>query len=164
MILLLITSFSTVRAQDKVVLRDSTKLNVKIVENNDENIVFTYPNEDVKNKKSKSLIAYIIYTSGRKEEFKSNITMPTINGEDDWEKVIVTTNREETKGFIMIKTISVSAGNGGVFNSAEKAREKAIQKIQKKASKIKGGIVLITSENFGGKYNNISSISGEIFK
>lgn len=149
--------------QDKVVLKDGTQLDVKVVESNEKEIIFTFPNEELRNKKSKSLIDYILFASGRKEVCKS-ITIPTIENEKEWEKVIVTTNREDVTGLQMQKSISVSAGNGGVFNSAEKAHEKAIEKLKKKVAKLQCGIVLITSDGFGGKFNNISSLTGEAYK
>jgi len=149
--------------QDKVVLKDGTQLDVKVIESNEKEVVFTYPNEEVRNKKSKSLIDYILYASGRKEVCQS-IVIPTIESDKDWEKVVVTTNRDDVAGLQMQKSLSVSAGNGGVFNSAEKAHEKAIEKLKKKVAKLQCGIVLITSDTFGGQYNNISSITGEAYK
>lgn len=161
--LLILSSLNCI-AQDKIVLRDSTVLNVKIVENNEKSIIFTYPNEEVKNEKSKSLIAYIIYSSGRREECGSTLKIPTVTSEKEWEKVVVTSNREDVVGLTKIKSVSVSAGNGGVFDSASKAHDKALSKLKKKVAKLQCGIVLIVSENFGGHYNNISSINGEAYK
>lgn len=163
LLIVLLGNMLFANAQDKVVLRDGTELNVKVIESNDNNIVFTYPNEDVRNEKPKSLINYILYASGRKEECNT-ITIPTIESEKEWEQVIVTTNRADVQGLTKQKNISVSAGNGGVFNKAEKAHEKAIEKLKKKAAKLKCGIVLIISDSFGGQWNNISSISGEVYK
>ena len=151
-------------AQDKIVLKDSTVMNVKVLETNDKAVIFTYPNESVKNEKLKSSIAYIVYSSGRREEYKSGVIMPKVTNEDDWEKVLVTSNREDVSGFTKFKSISVSAGDGNVFASAEKAHEKAIKKIKKKAAKLECGVVLIISQNFGGQYNNIASITGELYK
>ncbi len=71
-------------------------------------------------------------------------------------------NKMKTHNVIIIS--GHAAGNGGMFNKAEKAHEKAIEKLKKKAAKLKCGIVLITSDSFGGQWNNISSISGEAYK
>lgn len=56
LLIVLLGNMLFANAQDKVVLRDGTELNVKVIESNDNNIVFTYPNEDVRNEKPKSLI------------------------------------------------------------------------------------------------------------
>ena len=161
---LLALCYLNTNAQDKRVFRDSTSTNVNVIETNDKSVIFSYPEETTKNEKLKSNIAYIIYRSGRREEFKNSVIMPKVKSEDDWEKVIVTHNKDDVSSFKKVKSISVSAGNGGVFDSASKAYEKAIRKIKKKAAKEMCGVCLITSQNFGGKYNNISSITCDIYK
>lgn len=161
---ILLLPFTNLFAQDKVVLKDSTILNVKVTASNDKSISYTYPNEDVVNEKAKKDIAYIIYASGRKEECSKTPSIPIIRGKEDYEKVIITHDKEDVIGLKKTEQIAVSAGNGGVFNSATKAYNSAIIKLKKKAAQLKCGIVLITSETFGGQYNNISNISGEAYK
>ena len=161
--LLLVANF--VQAQDKVVLKTGDTLTVNVTKNTETTIEFNYPNETAVNEKQKRDISCIIYASGRREEIKQmGIVIPNITGEGDWEKLVVTSNRDDVAGFSKVKSLSVSAGNGGVFDSASKAHEKAINKLKKKVAKMKYGVVLITSENFGGRYNNISSVTGEIYK
>lgn len=162
---ILFLSVNSIQAQDKVVLRTGDTLTVNVTKNTETAIEFTYPNETAVNEKQKRDISCIIYASGRREEIKQQgIVIPVISGEDDWEKVVVTSNRDDVVGLNKVKSLSVSAGNGGVFDSASKAHEKAIKKLKKKVAKMKYGVVLITSENFGGQYNNISSVTGEIYK
>ncbi|MBR1656834.1 MAG: hypothetical protein IJ698_10605 [Prevotella sp.] len=162
---ILFLSVNSIQAQDKVVLRTGDTLTVNVTKNTETAIEFTYPNETAVNEKQKRDISFIIYASGRREEIKQQgIAIPEISGEDDWEKVVVTSNRDDVAGLSKVKSLSVSAGNGGVFDSASKAHEKAIKKLKKKVAKMKYGVVLITSENFGGQYNNISSVTGEIYK
>ena len=162
---ILFLSVNSIQAQDKVVLRTGDTLTVNVTKNTETAIEFTYPNETAVNEKQKRDISFIIYASGRREEIKQQgIAIPEISGEDDWEKVVVTSNRDDVAGLSKVKSLSVSAGNGGVFDSASKAHEKAIKKLKKKVAKMKFGVVLITSENFGGQYNNISSVTGEIYK
>lgn len=67
-LLLFIGNVFNALAQDKIILRDGTELNVKVLESKENVVVFTYPNEDIKNEKPKSMIDYILYASGRKEE------------------------------------------------------------------------------------------------
>ena len=150
-------------AQDKVILRDGTELNVKVIESNESDIIFVFPNEEVRNRKAKNLVDYFLYASGRKEVCQ-HIVVPSIKGWMDWEKVIVTTNRDDVAGLQLQQSISVSAGNGGMFNSAEKAHEKAIIKLKKKVAKMRCGVVLITSDGLFGTYDNISQIKGEVYK
>lgn len=160
-IIMLLLSCTASKAQDLVVMRDSTRMNVKVVESKDKAIIFTFPNEDIRNEKSKKLIAYIIYASGRREECKSAVVIPTISGKDDWEKVVITRDKEDVEGLKQVKFLSVDAGSA--FTTKEGARETAIEKIKKKAAKISCGIVLLTEEKFTGTYNAIR-ISGEAYK
>ena len=132
-------------AQDKVVLKSGDTLNVQVTKNTDTSIEFTYPNETLVNEKKKKDIACIIYASGRREEIKiKTIDVPIISSKDDWEKVIVTKNRED-------HTVSF-------------AQESATKSIKKKAAKLQCGIVLITKEDFGGPYRNTLNLAGEAYR
>lgn len=148
-------------AQDKIVLKDGTTLDVKVLESNDRCVVFVYPNEEVRNEKAKRYIDYIVYSSGRKEVCHS-VEIPTIKGEEDWEKVIVTTNKDDVFGLTKVELVSGTYGNG--FTKADKAHVKAMEMLKRKVAKLKCGIVLQTGESFGGRYNNISTITGEVYK
>ena len=107
-ILLLVANF--IHAQDKVVLRTGDTLTVNVTKNLETAIEFTYPNETVVNEKSKRDISCIIYVSGRREEIKQNgIAIPEILSENDWEKVVITSNRDDVVGLEKVKSISVSA-------------------------------------------------------
>lgn len=152
----------TTKAQDTVVMRDSTRMNVKIIESNDKAIIFSYPNEEIKNEKSKKQIAYIVYSSGRREECKSSIVIPVISGKDDWEKVVVTREKEDVEGLTKVKFIS--AVGGSIWVTREKAHDSAIEKIKKKAAKLGCGIVLIIEEKYTGKADECCTINGEAFK
>lgn len=153
-------------AQDKVVLKTGDTLTVKVTKNTEKIIEFTYPNESLINEKNKRDILCIIYASGRREEIKNvGIVVPEINSKDEWEKVIVTTNREDVEGLTKVKSIAVAAG-GGIFNTVEGSKESAIKQLKKKAAKLKCGIVLITTQQFGGVYNGMNgmNMSGEAYK
>lgn len=161
--LLCLVSLNSI-AQDKIVMCDSTALLVTIVSTTDKVVTFKYPNEEIINERDKSGIAYIEYASGRKEVINARKEYALIESANDWSKVIVTHDKNDAQGLLKVDDISVRCGNGGVFDSASKAHRNAIVKIKKVAAKKKCCLVLITSENFGGQYNNISSISGVIYQ
>lgn len=151
-------------AQDKVVLKTGDTLNVYVTKSTETTIEYTYPNESLVNEKQKRDISCIIYASGRREDIKStDVVIPTISNKNEWEKVIITTNRDDVKGLTMVKSIGVVAG-GGMFNTASGAHEAAITKIKKKAANLKCGIVLITAEDYGGQFRNALNLSGEAYK
>ena len=146
-------------AQDKIVLKDGTELNVKVIESNSKSVFFTYPNEDVRNEKSKSVIDYILYASGRREE---GMKIHTIEGEDDWEKVILTTDKNDVEGLTKVKYIKVSGGS--IWVKSETAHKSAEEKIKKKAAKQKCGIVLVTLDKFTGEHNQYCNMGGDCYK
>lgn len=146
-------------AQDKVVLRDGTELNVKVIESNDKRIVFTYPNEEVRNEKPKSVIEYILYASGRREE---GFKIPKVEGEEDWEKVILTTDKNDVEGLTKAKYIKVSGGS--VWVKSEAAHKSAEEKLKKKAAKLKCGIVLVTLDKYTGEYKQYCNMGGDCYK
>ena len=151
-------------AQDKVVLKSGDTLNVQVTKNTDTSIEFTYPNETLVNEKKKKDIACIIYASGRREEIKiKTIDVPIISSKDDWEKVVVTKNREDVEGLTKVKDIA-AVGGGGVFHTVSFAQESATKSIKKKAAKLQCGIVLITKEDFGGPYRNTLNLAGEAYR
>ncbi|MBQ9261191.1 MAG: hypothetical protein IJ185_03690 [Prevotella sp.] len=158
-VFLLFGNVLNVLAQDKIVLRDGTELNVKVLESKENVVVFTYPNEDIKNEKPKSMIDYILYASGRREE---GMKIPTIESKDDWEKVILTTDKNAVIGLNKIKYLSVSGGS--LWVTRETAHKSAEEKIRKKAAKIGCGIVLVTEDKYTGKSNEFCHISGECYK
>lgn len=157
-----------IHAQDKVVLKSGDTLNVVVTKNSESFIEYAYPNETVVNEKSKKDISCIIYSSGRREEFKQqSVIIPQIKDEDDWEKVIITTNIDDVEGLEKIKSLSVSSYNGSLkyaFASVEKKHEETVMRLKKKAAKQKCGIVYITSEKLGGQNNNIWVISGDAYR
>ena len=64
----------------------------------------------MRNEKRKKDIACIIYASGRREEIKiKTIDVPVISSKDDWEKVIITKNREDIEGLTKVKDIAAGA-------------------------------------------------------
>ena len=162
--ILFIGAYSNCKAQDKIVLCDSSVIDAKVLESNEKSITYVFPSEDVKTQKDKSQIAYIIYSSGRKEICNESPNIPVISSKDDWEKVLITHNANDAIGLTKVKNVSAQGGNGGVFGNAEKAHEKALEKLKKNAAKVLCGLVVITTDNFGGPYNNISSISGDAYK
>ena len=155
-----------VNAQDKVVLKTGDTLVVMVTKNTEKTIEFTYPNETLVNEKHKREIECIIYASGRREEIKfASVVVPEINSKNDWEKVIITRNREDVTGLTLVKNLAVSAG-GGMFNTISSSQGMAIKQMKKKAAKLKCGIVLITSEGGGGVYFGMNGITmtGEAYK
>lgn len=149
-------------AQDKVVLKSGDTLSVNVTKNTETTIEFTYPGETVVNEKKKRDISCIIYASGRREEFKiPTPVIPVINNKNDWEKVIVTTNRDDVSGLTMVKSLAVNGG-GGIMRTSVSSKEIALKLLKKKVAKLKCGIVLVTNEDY--QLLTGYTLSGEAYK
>lgn len=129
-------------AQDKVVLRNGSSLDVKIVKSTNASIEFAYPGEELVNEKSKKEISYIVYASGREEECNQTFQVPVINGKDDWDKVVVTHLASDVEGLTRVGEVAATSGWGGTLGSGMGYKD-AIKKLKKKAAKLGAGVILV---------------------
>lgn len=132
-------------AQDKVVLRNGSSLDVKIVKSTNASIEFTYPGEELvneKSEKSKKEVSYIVYASGRKEECNQTFQVPVINGKDDWDKVVVTHLASDVEGLTRVGEVAATSGWGGTLGSSMGYKD-AIKKLKKKAAKLGASVILV---------------------
>ena len=72
--------------------------------------------------------------------------LPSINGEADWEKVIVTRNSDDVKGLTRISTVKGEAMK--IYGKQSKLRAKATEQMKKEAAKQGATIILVTVDNF----------------
>lgn len=140
--LLLLFLASVMYAQDKVVLRNGDSLDVKVIKSGEHTVEYQFPNESAINEKSKNEIAYIVYASGRKEEFHQGIIVPKITSADDWEKVVETYLESDVQGLTRVDEIKATSGWGGAMGSSL-GYKGAIKKLKKKAAKLGAGVILI---------------------
>lgn len=122
----------------------------------DYSVIFTYENEDAENTIGKYAVEKIVYgKSGRNQDITEKIS---VNGENDWEKVVILEDKSyisglSKKGEIKGKTGFVSLHTG---NSAD---NKANKKLKMEAAKLNCPFVLLTAE----KDINQSGASGPSF-
>jgi hypothetical protein len=133
----------TARSQDYIITRDGDTLRIQIVKNAEDAVEFLYPNESAINEIGKKSIAKIIFNSGREEVCNTNFEIPTIEGEKDWEKVVITYLESDVKGLKRVQELKATSGWGGSLASGL-GYKKAIKALKKKAAKLKAPVVLIT--------------------
>jgi hypothetical protein len=159
-ILLLVLTFSAYIAfgqSDTIVKRSGEKLVVTIKTNDPSTVSFVYPNEELVNTISKNVIEKIIYKSGRIEVCSQSTKLEEVNGEDDWEKVIITTNEADVIGLTKVSEVSGKSSLGGAMKSA--SDKKAREHLKKEAAKLSCSIVLITTysnDYYGTKINGVA--------
>ena len=141
---ILLMAFSS-KGQDKIIMRSGDTLKVKITKSTPELVEFTYPKEDLINTEYKNAIVKIIFSSGREELCSEKNQLQKINGEDDWESVVITYTENDVKGLTRVGQITKTSGWGGTMATGLGYKD-ALKKIQKEAAREGASIVWITDK------------------
>ena len=139
--LLLIINFVSAQ-NDKIYKHNGETVDGTVVRLDEYTITFKYLNEDAENVVGKYAIEKIVYgKSGRTEEITEKIT---INGEDDWEKVVIL----EDKAYIA----GLKKGDEVRIIEIKEARDGNIRrKLNGNLSRIVFVVVLMVGILFSGK-------------
>lgn len=92
----------------------------------------------------------------------SQINFPQINGEEDWEKVIITRNPDDVKGLQRVGSVEGKAS--ALYGGQRKLRKKATEKIKREAAKQGASIVLISLDNFAMSPVNNVQMQGTAYR
>lgn len=146
----------TVTAQtDKIYKHSGEEINGKVIKVEEYTIVFKYDGEDAENTLSKYAVAKIVYKSGRTEEMTEKII---INGEADWEKVVILEDKSYIAG--LKKGDEIRGKTGFVsFHTGNTADAKAQKKLKMEAAKAGFPFILMMES----KDINQSGASGPSF-
>jgi len=129
-------------AQDTIIKRSGDTLVVNITKSSSDFVEFTFPNETLINLEYKNNILEIIYISGRIEKCGAKTKLATINGIEDWEKVIITTNPDDVRGLTKVGEVVGKSGWGGTMAQGI-GNKQAREKLKKAAAKKNAPIVLL---------------------
>jgi len=128
---------------DKIYKHNGEVVEGKVVRLDEYTIVFKYDGEDAENTIGKYAVEKIVYgKTKRVEEVTEKIV---INGEDDWEKVVVL----EDKGYIAgLKKVGEVRGKTGLINfqTGNTGDKKAQKKLKIDAAKQGCPFILLTSD------------------
>lgn len=136
--LLVFCSFILVSAQDVVIKHDGSQLKVKVNYLTESMVVFTIPGETRSVKMGKAEVEKIIYQSGRTEVVSQKVV---INGRQDWNKIVVTSNPLSIVGLTKKGEIKVKSGKQA--NGMAKFESKDIEKIKKQAADMGAHVVVV---------------------
>lgn len=146
-IILLVTlvfGFATANAQvDIITKHNGETVKGKVVKLEEYTIVFKYDGEDAENTISKYAVEKIVYgKSGRQEEMTDKIV---INGEADWEKVVILEDKAYISG---LKKVDEVRGKTGLvnFQTGNTGDKKAEKKLKMEAAKLGSQFILLTSD------------------
>lgn len=136
--LLIFCSLLLASAQDVVVKHDGSHLKVKVNYLTESAVAFTIPGETRPIKMGRAEVEKIIYQSGRTEAVSQKVI---INGRQDWNKIIVTSNPLSIVGLTKKGEIKVKSGKQahGVANF----ESKDIEKIKKQAADMGAHVVVV---------------------
>ncbi len=124
---------------------------------NDKEITFSYPQEAFDNVITTNQILKIHFSSGRVQTFNNRIE---IQGEQDWEKVIITKNESDINGLVRKGEVksSINTATWGTFSDMAKLTDKAYVKMKKQAAKMGAHIILCWSDQ--SEHRGNSAITG----
>lgn len=115
-----------------------------------EDVRYSYEGEELINSISNNVVKEIIFKSGRIQKFSERII---INGEEDWEKVKITTLESDIEGLVKGVDMMAKANSGWSMTNQGKMQKKAMEKLKKQAAAKGYHIVfLITTTGKGGHY------------
>lgn len=137
-------STSTIFAQGDVISKHSGEVvKGKVIRVDEYTVVFKYDGEDAENSIGKYAIEKIVYgKSGRVEDVTEKIV---VNGEDDWEKVVVLEEKSYIAG---LKKVSEIRGKTGLvnFQTGNTGDKKAQKKLKMAAAALGCPFILMTSD------------------
>ena len=144
LIVAVLFGFGLANAQVDIITKHSVEtVKGKVIKLEEYTIVFKYDGEDAENTVSKYAVEKIVYgKSGRVEEITEKIV---INGEDDWEKVVIL----EEKGYIAgLKKGEEVRGKTGLINfqTGNTGDKKAEKKLKMAAAAIGCPFILMTAD------------------
>jgi hypothetical protein len=130
--------FQLAFAQDIIVRHSGSKVEAKVNYVTESVVVYTIPGESNSWKLGKAEVEKIIYRSGRVELISQKIV---INGHDDWEKVILTSNPLSVVGLVKKGEIKVKTGRESYGAASFESKE--IEKMKKLAADMGAHVILV---------------------
>jgi sRNA-binding regulator protein Hfq len=128
---------------DKIYKHNGEVVEGKVVKLEEYTIIFKYDGEDAENTVGKYAVGKIVYgKTGRVEEVTEKIV---VNGEDDWEKVVILEDKSYIAG---LKKAGEVRGKTGLINfqTGNTGDKKASKKLKMDAAKLGCPFVLMTAD------------------
>ena len=128
---------------DKIYKHNGEVVDGKVVRLDEYTVIFKYDGEDAENTIGKYAIEKIVYgKTGRVEEVTEKII---VNGEDDWEKVVILEDKSYIAG---LKKVGEVRGKTGLINfqTGNTGDKKAQKKLKMDAASQGCAFILLTSD------------------
>ena len=153
-------------AQDKIVKLSGEIITCTIIESSEVSVRFSYEGETLTNSISTNIIKEVVLSSGRIIDYNEKVI---IHGEEDWEKVKITSLESDVFGLTSGEEMMAKASSGWSTTNQGKMQKKAMNKLKKQAaSKGYHMVLLLTTTGKGGHYGlsggSKSSVTGTGYK
>ena len=145
-IIILTISFAGVKAQDRIIRQNGDTIICKVSEITHDDI--KYINEGEASNISKNTVQEIIFKSGITQNFSNR---SVIYGEEDWEKVQITSVESDVAGMVKGEEIKATSTTRSSIKNQAKIEKKAMEKLKKKAAENGYHIVLLLNATDQGK-------------
>ena len=122
---------------------NSEEIICKVSHISESEIVYSYVGESLTNSISKKQVKEIHFSSGRIQKFSEIIV---IEGEDDWEKVQITTLQSDVVGLVKKGEVKGKAMGSALANMS-KVKGRAEEQIKKAAAAMGAHIILVQMYN-----------------
>ncbi len=136
---------------DTIVKLGGRKLIVDVTKVTATDVYFMQPNKQEVISIERKQIEKIIYRSGKIEQLNKPLLMMVDEG--SWEGVLITDNKDETKGLYEVGLVNaISASNS---RSKKAAKQSATIRLQKRAANLGAYIIYLTKAEAKGGYGEI---------
>jgi hypothetical protein len=142
--------------QDVIYLRGTDSIVAIVTKITENTIEYKYEGEEFVVAKNKKEIKKVKFKSGREEVFNEAYRYPQINGEEDWEKVIVTYVESEVAGLQRVELMKATSNVGALMGPAmgkNAGYNKCIAKLKKKAASLGACIILVHDSGQRSSFN-----------
>lgn len=134
---------------DKIWLINGNVIEGKVTKITENEIEYTYPNDNLINSIFKGTIEKIEFADGRVESFSNLLNVKEIFMDSQWEDVVVTYDFEDTRGLERVAELAESSPWRGWF--AGKGYNSTVKELKQKAAELRCGLVYINANLIQGQ-------------
>lgn len=128
--------------QDVLLTHNGEEIKCQVVEVLEKSIKYKHSGEEIVNTISKNMVGEIKFASGRVQKVSEKVI---INGEDDWEKVQITSVESDVDGLVRKKELVSKSTAGSTLSNSAKVEKRAIDKLKKQAAAAGCHLILLNN-------------------
>jgi hypothetical protein len=153
-------------AQCDTIFSNNQKIPCSIQEITLEAVRYNRVDEKVVNSIHKNMVQKIVFSNGRKEVFTSTLSLQSVTGANDFDKVSISESEDEVAGLFKIGLVSAKARGTTFLSNQNRVKKRAYRKLKIIAAMQGANTIYVTHERSKGnsvgivRSNSSSSITG----